>query len=181
MSGLRAVFLDRDGVLNASVIREGKPYPPACVAEVIVPKDVPEAVRMLKRAGFLLVCCTNQPDVGRGTQTQAEVERINQHLSDVLGLDAVEVCYDAQDGGPRRKPEPGLLLDAARQLGIDLSRSYMVGDRWRDIEAGRRAGCTPILIDFGYEEAWPVAFADHVVSSFGDAASLIMSLVQSDP
>jgi len=179
MSGLKAVFLDRDGVLNASVVRQGKPYPPASVAEVVIPDDVPEAIRMLRQAGFLLVCCTNQPDVGRGTQAVDEVERINRYLSDALGLDAVEVCYDARDGGPRRKPEPGMLLDAADRFGIDLSVSFMVGDRWRDIEAGRRAGCTPVLIDLGYDEPWPVALAEHVVYSLRDAAKLIVSLSDS--
>ncbi|MFN4895160.1 MAG: D-glycero-alpha-D-manno-heptose-1,7-bisphosphate 7-phosphatase [Pseudomonadota bacterium] len=178
MSGPRAVFLDRDGVLNASVVRHGKPYPPANIAEVVVPDDVPEAVSMLKRAGFLLICCTNQPDVGRGTQSIQEVERINRYLADLLGLDSVEVCYDAADGGPRRKPEPGMLLDAADRFSIDLSRSFMVGDRWRDIEAGRRAGCTPVFIDLGYHEQWPVALAEHVVYSLSGAAELIMKLAR---
>lgn len=179
MSGAKAVFLDRDGVLNASVVRQGKPYPPSCLAEVVVPEGVPEAVKSLKQAGFLLICCTNQPDVGRGTQTVDEVERINRYLSDLLGLDAVEVCYDAQDGGRRRKPEPGMLLDAADRFGINLSASFMVGDRWRDVEAGRRAGCTPVFIDLGYEEPWPVALAEHVVYSLRDAAKLIVSLGES--
>jgi D-glycero-D-manno-heptose 1,7-bisphosphate phosphatase len=176
MSVARAVFLDRDGVLNASVVRNGKPYPPASIDEVIVPDGVPEAVKILKDAGFLLVCCTNQPDVGRGTQSSHEVERINHYLADLLGLDGVEVCYDAQDGGPRRKPEPGMLLDAASRFGIDLFQSYMVGDRWRDVEAGRRAGCTPILIECGYDERWPVALPEHVVYSLREAAQLIISL-----
>jgi len=173
--GTRAVFLDRDGVLNASVVREGRPYPPASLEEVVIPADVPGALPILKRAGFLLICCTNQPDVGRGTQLLAEVTRINDWLADRLSLDAVEVCYDAQDGGPRRKPEPGMLLEAADRFGVDLAESYMVGDRWRDIEAGRRAGCTPILIDLGYDEPWPVASAEHVVHSLLDAAHLILS------
>jgi D-glycero-D-manno-heptose 1,7-bisphosphate phosphatase len=176
MSSARAVFLDRDGVLNASVVRGGKPYPPASLDEVVVPDGVPEATKRLKEAGFLLICCTNQPDVGRGNQNAQEVERINRYLSDLLGLDGFEVCYDAQDGGPRRKPEPGMLLDAAGRFGIDLSKSYMVGDRWRDVEAGRRAGCTPILIEFGYDEQWPVAFPEHVVYSLREAGQLIVLL-----
>lgn len=174
--GRRAVFLDRDGVLNASVVRDGKPYPPLSLSEVVIPEDVPAAMAALKAQGFLLVCCTNQPDVGRGTQSQGVVESINRYVSDLLGLDGVEVCYDASDGGPRRKPEPGMLLDAAKRLKIDISASYMVGDRWRDVEAGRRAGCTSILIDLAYEEPWPVAFAEHVVYSFGQAAELIAEL-----
>lgn len=179
--GARAVFLDRDGVLNTSIVREGRPYPPASLEEVVIPGDVPGALQILKRAGFILICCTNQPDVGRGTQSLAEVERINRYLADRLSLDAVEVCYDARDGGPRRKPEPGMLLEAAERFGIDLAESYMVGDRWRDIEAGRRAGCTSILIDLDYDEPWPVASAEYVVSSLMDAAHLILSIFRSRP
>ena len=171
-----AVFLDRDGVLNASVVRGGKPYPPASVREVVVPEDVPSALAKMREMGFLLICCTNQPDVGRGTQSLEEVDAINRHLSGLLGLDSVEMCCDAQDGGPRRKPEPGMLVDAARRLGIDLSRSYMIGDRWRDVEAGRRAGCVPIFIELGYQEPWPVALPNHVVYSLTEAVSLISKL-----
>ncbi|MEY4168415.1 MAG: hypothetical protein RIR52_2239 [Acidobacteriota bacterium] len=181
MTTRRAVFLDRDGVLNAPLVRDGRPYPPATVGEVVIPDDVPAATRLLKNAGLLLICCTNQPDVGRGTQNIGEVERINGYLAARLGLDAVEVCYDAHDGGPRRKPEPGMLLEAAHRFGVDLSASYMVGDRWRDIEAGRRAGCTSILIDLGYDEPWPVAPAEHVVGSLMDAALLILSTIGSSP
>ena len=171
-----AVFLDRDGVLNASVVRDGKPYPPTSVREVVVPEDAPSALAKMREMGFLLICCTNQPDVGRGTQSLEEVEAINRHLSELLGLDAVEVCYDAQDGGPRRKPEPGMLLDAADRMNIDLSGSFMIGDRWRDVEAGRRAGCVPIFIELGYQEAWPVALPNHVVYSLTEAVGLISKL-----
>jgi D-glycero-D-manno-heptose 1,7-bisphosphate phosphatase len=175
------LFLDRDGVLNASVVRDGKPYPPASVREVRVPEDAPSALAKMREMGFLLVCCTNQPDVGRGTQSIDEVEAINLHLSELLGLDSVEVCYDAQDGGPRRKPEPGMLLEAADRLGIDLSRSYMIGDRWRDVEAGRRAGCVPIFIELGYRESWPVALPTHVVYSLTEAVGLIALLSHGHP
>lgn len=173
MSKRDAVFLDRDGVLNASVVRDGKPYPPANLNEIVIPEGVPGALAKMREMGFLLICCTNQPDVGRGTQSIDEVEAINRYLADRLKLDDVEVCYDAHDGGPRRKPEPGMLLDAAARLGVDISRSFMVGDRWRDVEAGRRAGCIPIFIDLGYREEWPVALPPHVVYSLGEAAELI--------
>jgi len=172
----RAVFLDRDGVLNASIVRDGRPYPPATIDEVVIPDGVPAALEVLRRAGFLLICCTNQPDVGRGTRTLHDVEAINSQLAARLRLDAVEVCYDAIDGGPRRKPEPGMLLEAADRFGVDLSRSFMVGDRWRDVEAGRRAGCASVLIDLGYDEPWPVAPAEHVVYTLMDAALLILSI-----
>ncbi|HEV7403346.1 MAG TPA: HAD-IIIA family hydrolase [Chthoniobacteraceae bacterium] len=150
----RAVFLDRDGVLNAAVVRDGKPYPPAHVGEFILLEGVREACADLKAAGFLLIVATNQPDVGRGTQTRATVEAMHDHLQRELPLDRIEVCYDPGGGVPSldRKPAPGMLLRAAAELAIDFRASYMVGDRWRDIDCGAAAGCTTVFIDCGYVE-----------------------------
>jgi D-glycero-D-manno-heptose 1,7-bisphosphate phosphatase len=150
----RAVFLDRDGVLNRALEREGRPYPPASLEEFAILPGVPEACGLLKQAGYLLVVVTNQPDVGRGTLQREVVEAINAHLCGLLPIDRVEVCY--HPGGPIqcdcRKPKPGLLRQAARALDIDLTRSWMVGDRWRDIDCGHAAGCRTILIDYSYAE-----------------------------
>jgi len=150
----RAVFLDRDGVLNRSIIHDGKPYPPCAVEEFALYPEVPEACRQLKEAGFLLVVVTNQPDVGRGTLLQEVVETIHGRLMTELPVDRVEVCYDPGNGPPSpfRKPAPGMIIKAARELSIDLSKSFMVGDRWRDIDCGHAAGCTTIFIDRGYAE-----------------------------
>lgn len=150
----RAVFLDRDGVINQSRVRNGVPLPPARVADFHLIDGVPDACRMLKDAGFLLVVATNQPDVGRGTLAQSEVEAIHAAMVAALPIDRVEVCYDPADSpeSPRRKPKPGMLLDAASALGIDLGNSYMVGDRWRDVDCGRAAGCSTVFIDYGYGE-----------------------------
>ena len=150
----RGVFLDRDGVLNRTLEREGKPYPPTALDELEILPGVPEACALLKKAGFLLVVATNQPDVGRGTLRQEVVEELNAHLCRLLPIDRVEVCY--HPGGAVecdcRKPKPGMLLRAAHALGIDLAQSWMVGDRWRDIDCGHQAGCRTILIDYGYTE-----------------------------
>ncbi len=152
----QAVFLDRDGVLNRAIVREGKSYPPASLAELEILPSVAKACAALHKAGFLLVVVTNQPDVARGTQRREVVEEINQALSDQLSLDDVQVCYhDDADRCPCRKPMPGLLLEAARDWQVDLSASFMVGDRWKDIEAGRRAGCKTIFIDYAYAEREP--------------------------
>jgi len=133
----RAVFLDRDGVINASVVRGGKPYPPDRVEEVEVLPGVGDALVALRRAGYLLVVVTNQPDVARGTQTREAVDAIHAKLQGELALDAVYAClHDDADACHCRKPKAGLLLDAAKDLGIDVTASFMVGDRWRDIEAG---------------------------------------------
>ena len=152
----RAVFLDRDGVINRSVERGGLPYPPASLAEFEILPGVSGACLKLKQAGFLLVVATNQPDVGRGTTPQSAVDAIHAHLLTQLPIDRVEVCFHPGRGASEcdcRKPKPGMLLRAARELGIDLAQSWMVGDRWRDIDCGHAAGCRTIFIDYGYAEA----------------------------
>ena len=172
----RAVFLDRDGVVNRPVVREGKPYPPATVVEFELLPGVVEACAELKAAGFLLVVATNQPDVGRGTQRREDVETMHAQMCAALPLDRVEVCYDPGQGQPSefRKPAPGMLLRAARDLDIDLSQSWMVGDRWRDIDCGAAAGCRTVFIDYGYDEQLRAA-PDFRAASLGGAATLILS------
>lgn len=153
--GRRAVFLDRDGVLNRAILRDGKPYPPVRPEEFEILPGVAEACAHLKRCGFPLVVATNQPDVGRQTMEQSVVEGFHQLLARALPVDRIEVCYHSGRGPSTcdcRKPRPGMLLRAARELGIDLSASWMVGDRWRDIDCGHAAGCRTILMDYGYAE-----------------------------
>jgi D-glycero-D-manno-heptose 1,7-bisphosphate phosphatase len=146
-----AAFLDRDGVLNRAVVRHGRPYPPASVAEMEVLPGVREALDRLKAAGYRLVVVTNQPDVANSLQRRETVETINAALMARLPLDEFRVCYhNDADGCTCRKPQPGLLL---QQPVYDLARSVMIGDRWRDIEAGRRARVrAAVLIDYGYDE-----------------------------
>jgi D-glycero-D-manno-heptose 1,7-bisphosphate phosphatase len=169
----RAVFLDRDGVLNAAVVREGKPYPPATAAEVRVMDGAAEGLRRLKELGFLLIVVTNQPDVGRGTQSLAEVTAINDRLGAEMPLDDVLMCLHAGDGCECRKPRPGLLLEAAGRHGIDVAGSYLIGDRWRDIEAAAAAGCAGIWIDYGYNERGPACRPAAVVESIRQAVTWI--------
>jgi D-glycero-D-manno-heptose 1,7-bisphosphate phosphatase len=172
----RAVFLDRDGVINRPIVRGGKPYPPVSVTEFEILPGVEGACRRLKEAGFHLVVATNQPDVGRGTLPRETVETIHAHLCRVLPIDRVEVCYDPGGGDPPnefRKPRPGMLLKAARELDIDLGQSYMVGDRWRDIDCGRAAGCRTIFIDYGYDESLR-AQPDYRVANLVEAAEIIL-------
>ncbi len=153
---MRAVFLDRDGTLNEPIVREGRPYPPPSVAELELVPHASESLRRLKEAGFALVVVTNQPDVARGVQSRTVVEQINAHLAAQLNLDDVRTCWhDDSAGCACRKPKPGLLVEASVVRGIDLTRSFMVGDRWRDIEAGRAAGCRTVLIDRHYSEQVP--------------------------
>lgn len=155
----RLVFLDRDGVINAAVIRGGKPYPPASVAETRILDDVPEALALLKAAGFRLAVISNQPDVARGTQTRQAVQAINSFLASQLPLDHFEICFhDESDGCDCRKPKPGLIYRSALALGGSAKGGFVVGDRWRDIEAGRAAGCRTVWIDRGYDEKSPTGF-----------------------
>lgn len=148
-----AVFLDRDGVLNRAIVRDRKPYPPSGLAELELLPGVVEACSVLRRAGFLLIVVTNQPDVARGMQRREVVEAINDVLRVQIPVHDIRVCYhDDADGCTCRKPQPGLLLQAARDWGINLVSSFMVGDRWKDMEAGRGAGCRTIFIDYGYAE-----------------------------
>jgi D-glycero-D-manno-heptose 1,7-bisphosphate phosphatase len=169
-----AVFLDRDGVLNRAIVRDGKPLPPQTLAEFAILPGVPDALRHLRQAGFALVVVTNQPDVARGTQSRSVVEAINLELTSRLPLDAVQVCYhDDADRCACRKPKPGLLVESAASLGLALETSYMVGDRWRDVEAGRAAGCKTILIDRGYSERGDCT-PDHRASDLAEAAEWIL-------
>jgi D-glycero-D-manno-heptose 1,7-bisphosphate phosphatase len=151
----RAVFLDRDGVINRALERAGLPYSPASVGEFEFLPGVVAACAKLKRAGYLLVVATNQPEVGRGTLKQELVEAIHAEMRRRLPIDRVEACFHAGKSDSEcdcRKPKPGMLLRAARALGIDLKQSWMVGDRWRDVDCGRAAGCRTIFIDRGYAE-----------------------------
>lgn len=171
----RAVFLDRDGVLNEVIMRaDGKPLSPDTVEEMVIPADVAPSLARLKAAGFRLLMATNQPDIARGRLTRAQVDAMNDHLRGKLPLDAVEVCaHDDPDGCDCRKPKPGLLVRAAARDGIDLSRSFMVGDRFRDVEAGNAAGCRTVLVGNGYGEPFKCQ-PDVAVRSLTEAADWIL-------
>lgn len=167
----RALFLDRDGVLNQAIIKNGKPYPPASLAELVIPSDAKTALQLMKDAGFLLIGATNQPDVARGTTTRDTVDAINALLMAHLPLDEIRVCFhDDIDRCHCRKPLPGLLTDAADKYDIDLKNSIMIGDRWKDIEAGKNAGCKTILIAQEYAEQRPERAPDFIASTLTEAA-----------
>jgi D-glycero-D-manno-heptose 1,7-bisphosphate phosphatase len=174
----RAVFLDRDGVINRVVVRNGKPHPPSSPKDFELYDDVIDACARLKAASFLLVVITNQPDVGRGVQSREAVEAMHLKLQSALpSLDRIEICYH---GGGRhgqpcdcRKPRPGLILRAAAELNIDLKESYVIGDRWRDIDCARAAGCRAIFIDRGYKEKLRQA-PDVTVANFKEAVNAVL-------
>lgn len=167
------LFLDRDGVVNESVVREGKPFPPATPQEVKYLEGIHELCRDARSAGWLVIIATNQPDVGRGTMSQSTVEAIHARMRGDLELDDIEVCYDPGQGKPSqfRKPAPGMLLLAAEKHHIDLPASLMIGDRWRDVACGKAAGCRTIFIDYAYDEAMNES-PDFTVRSLAEAAAV---------
>jgi len=169
----RAVFLDRDGVLNEPVVVAGRPLPPDSVADLVLTPGVEEACAELRRAGFLLILVTNQPDIARGMRDRATVDAINEELRVRLRLDDVLVCpHDDMDGCACRKPRPGMILEGAARWRVNLGGSVMVGDRWRDVEAGRGAGCRTVLLARDYDERRP-AGADHVTDTLAAAVPWI--------
>ena len=170
----RAVFLDRDGVVNRALLKDGRPLAPRSIKEFKLLPKVAQAVKDLRRAGFLVIVATNQPDVGAGKQSRASVEKIHARLRRTVVLDGFKVCYHTdEDACDCRKPKPGMLLEAASELKIDLKHSFMVGDRWRDIEAGKSAGCRTVWIRSQYKER-PVENPDAVGDSLYEASRLIL-------
>jgi D-glycero-D-manno-heptose 1,7-bisphosphate phosphatase len=171
----RAVFLDRDGVLNTSIVRDGHPYAPTTLDDFSVINGAAEAVRALNEAGFLTIIVTNQPDVATGLVDKSLVCKIHERLSDLMPISDIKVCFHtAEDKCPCRKPLPGMLLEAAKKHNIDLAESFLVGDRWRDIDAASSAGCTSFFINYGYAENLK-SLPNHTVSNLAEAAQIILS------
>jgi D-glycero-D-manno-heptose 1,7-bisphosphate phosphatase len=170
----KAVFLDRDGVLNKATIIDGKPYAPKNIDQVEFCEDVQKAIANLTKANFLLIGITNQPDVARGLIEKEKVDEINDFIAKKLNLISILTCYhDDKDMCNCRKPLPGNILLASKKYQINLNLSYMVGDRWRDIEAGVLSGCKTFFIDYNYNEKQPVNF-DYKVKSLFEASKIIL-------
>jgi len=175
MHRLPTVFLDRDGVINRSVVRNGKPYPPASLEEFEI---LPGAFNSLKRiaaAGYLLIGVTNQPDVARGTQTRKAVESINARIMEQLPVTEIFTCYhDDKDDCQCRKPKPGLILQGAEKYGADLTKSWLVGDRWKDISAGQAVGLRTVFVDYLYNETYSGPSADFIIEDIAALAAIIL-------
>lgn len=149
----KAFFFDRDGVINQSVVRNGRPYPPQTFEEFRWTPGIEEVMTTVKSLGFLLLVVTNQPDVVRGTQTQEQVDAFHRHVQVSLPVDQVYACFhDNHHQCSCRKPKPGMLFQAQTDWNLDLSQSYFLGDRWSDVDAANEAGCHSIFLDYGYDE-----------------------------
>ena len=178
---VKAVFLDRDGVINANLMRDGKPVAPTSLAEFRILPGVPEAVRRLKDAGYLVIIVTNQPDVANGVTLKATMEAMHAEIAHRMPIDDIMICLHTDaDNCSCRKPKPGLIFAAGAKYNIDLASSTIVGDRWRDILAGQAAGCHTILVNHGYVQDQP-AVADKVVGSLAEASEYIVLRVIKPP
>jgi D-glycero-D-manno-heptose 1,7-bisphosphate phosphatase len=176
--GRQAVFLDRDGVLNYTEVRNGKLYAPRSLEAFELMPDAFSATEALHRAGLLLIVVTNQPDVGNGFVPRSTVEAMHDRLRTSLPIDAIKVCFHGQaENCPCRKPRPGMLLEASQEMNIELKKSFMVGDRPDDVAVGRLQGCYTIFIDRGYSEHLR-ELPDATVTSLSEAVELILSRVQ---
>jgi D-glycero-D-manno-heptose 1,7-bisphosphate phosphatase len=152
----RAVFLDRDGVINLAYIRNGKSYPPKDLSQLVILTGVEESVKKLRKFGFEVVVVTNQPDISNGNSSYEMVHKLHKEIQLLTGIKNYYICPHVEvDRCSCRKPMPGLLLEAAKDLNLDLKKSYMVGDRWRDVSAGQSAGCKNFFIDYNYREERP--------------------------
>jgi len=169
----RAVFLDRDGVINQAQVRDGHPFSPADMTEFFWVDPIKEATLELKSLGYLLFCVTNQPDVGRGLQSREVVEAFHLAILTELPIEKIFACYhDDSDQCNCRKPRPGLIADAQKEYSLDLAASWLVGDRWKDIDAGAAAGCNTVFLEYGYDEKLR-AKPDHTISKLAQLVPLI--------
>ena len=152
-----AIFLDRDGVVNYSIICEKKPYAPLNLNELKIIPEIKSVINTFKQRQFKVFVITNQPDVARGKVKKEEVEKINASIQSQLSIDEIFTCYhDNQDHCECRKPKPGAFIALSQKYNIDLTKSIMVGDRAKDIEAAKNANCPSVFIDYGYNEIKPL-------------------------
>ncbi|HZP76284.1 MAG TPA: HAD family hydrolase [Pseudolabrys sp.] len=175
MASQRAVFLDRDGVIVVPEFRDGRSYAPKTLDKFKLYPDAKRNVERLMQSGFLVVVVTNQPDVGAGLIPRSTVETMHEQLMQELQVHAIKSCtHTRADNCTCRKPSPGMLVEAANDLGIDLAKSFMVGDRDSDVAAGKAAGCTTIFIDLGYTGEPSPVDPDYKVHDLTEATNCIL-------
>ncbi len=169
-------MLDRDGVINKSIVLNGKPFPPKTIDELEIFEDVNKCVSKLIDAGFEIAVVTNQPDIARGKLNLKDLDAIHKKIKMNTKISNFFICpHDDCDKCVCRKPKAGLLFQAANVLSLDLKNSYLIGDRWRDIEAGQTAGCKCLYINNGYSEKSPV-LPYIEVRSLSEATEIILGL-----
>ena len=170
----KCVFLDRDGVINVPIFKDGRSFAPILFDDFEIYPSAYDACQMLKKAGYLIVVITNQPDVGNGKASKSEIERMNQYLKSEELVDDIFICYHSQDEQcVCRKPKAGMIFQALEKYSIDLGASFLVGDRKSDIEVAVSVNCKSIFIDHDYDEVKPVA-QNITLKSLKEAAEYIL-------
>ena len=168
----RTVFLDRDGVINKVVFRDGRPTSPRNLAEFEIEDGVEESLNRLRDAGFKLFVVSNQPDIARGLMPRETLRVMTEKILTTLPVDEVKVCpHDDRECCSCRKPKPGMLVDLAREHGVELGGSYLIGDSWKDTLAAGAAGCRSIILDRPYNQGTP---ASRRVANLGAAVEFIL-------
>lgn len=150
----KAIFLDRDGVINKAIIINGKPFSPRAVKDFKLNQGIISTLNQLKKRRFLIIVITNQPDIARGLMTDKELVKMHGLMKEVLPIDDIFICpHDDRHRCSCRKPQAGMLYAAARKWSIDFHQSFMVGDTEKDIQAGRVAGCKTVLLTTRYNKS----------------------------
>ena len=172
----RAIFLDRDGVINRPIILQGKPYAPRVFNDFILYPDAIEVLQKFRERGYALIIVTNQPDVGHRLIDISEINKMHQYLRKLIDIEMIKICPHKQNEGCLcRKPKAGMLFDAAEKINIDLSASWLIGDRISDIQAGNKAGVRTVFIDRGYAETQGNIIEAEIVNSLEEAGNLIFT------
>ena len=171
----RAVFLDRDGILNEVVVRWDVVSSPRSLEEFRIIKDAHHLVEIIKERGFLTLVVTNQPDIGRGLLSVADLDAMNHQLRNAFSIDDILVAESGDPADPRRKPNPTMLLEAAAGHDLDLGHCWFVGDGLKDLDAGRRAGVSTILLETNYNSHIH-GQADRNFRSLSDISNFIKTL-----
>jgi D-glycero-D-manno-heptose 1,7-bisphosphate phosphatase len=167
----RAVFFDRDGIINKVIYRENKPCSPRKIIEFKLMPEITRILNELRKYEFKIIIFTNQPDISRGLMKIEDLEKMHKIIKEVLYPDRILYCpHDDKDNCDCRKPKPGMIVKAAKKLNINLNKSFVVGDTWKDMEAGKAAGCITILLDAAYNQG---VNSDYKVKSLDEAVEII--------
>jgi D-glycero-D-manno-heptose 1,7-bisphosphate phosphatase len=168
----KAVFFDRDGILINAIVKDKKPYSIKNLKSVVIKKNIKKIINTIKKKKYLIFMITNQPDVTRRLTKKKNVIKINLYLKKELKLDDIFVCYASNNNCYRKKPNPGMIYDAKKKWKVNLKKSYLIGDRWKDIEAGNRAGVVTIYKDCNYDEKKPRKYS-YIIKKLGEIEYLI--------
>jgi D-glycero-D-manno-heptose 1,7-bisphosphate phosphatase len=168
----KALFLDRDGILNKVVMRDGQAGSPRSTGEFEIIIEAKDLVNRAKAREYLVIVVTNQPDVGRGIMNLADLEAMHRILRGTFPIDDIEVCTNGDDSDFRRKPNPGMILELAERFRVDLINSFLLGDNEKDISAGKRAGVKTILLKKPYNKDIH-GFADYDCSTYAEVMNLL--------